>query len=881
MKNILKFNQIILIVLLGLFLTNCAEQEVVKKQKTVIPKEFTDCCPDGAGILDERFHYDETNGTDSTREGAPYIVYDVNGKDILYFSSMRKLKDHKNVTRMGDIFYSERDVKLRDNCLNKNWSEPKLIKTGDSDFDSWTKGAITIFGNKAIISSERSLNHQSPINTLGTSYQLDLWELDFSNGVFSNPKSLPENVNSPFWDSYPAFSQDGKTLYFVSNRPLPGETEPSDFNIWFTTKSGDNWSNAQPLSSINTEANEVTPLCSNDGKFFFSSDKTGNYDIYYTLPNSSTPINFNEYNNIKKPLNTAANETSAFISPECSSVFYASDRVGGKRDYDLFSCQLPNPTITLLINVNESMNICGTVERKPYKGFKLCLNDGKESKTFLSGTKIDLLPNKSYSVTLCDESMKQCFNTNISSLKTIKINTQSVCAGDMAFIDSLDIESTPITDNFSVGADNFVVGYWKPSTTSNINELNKRAKSGFFENPNMMAHFVRISELPSNQKQSDVDKIFKDITGRIESYIEKYNYCIKNDIYKLRINVKGFTDRQGITKGNFYCDETFTNPYRNWTIKQGTSMNDLQRGNIVLSKLRAYHTMTMLENMMESNPKYQELKGKIIFDFEGMGVDFNTYKGTNKKDDCPEARKMEVTIDLGPDCFLDKNVRIPQHVSYLPLSDKDDKDIASTNTSVIHWYDSKDFPKKDCDEFFSEYTFKSKENAEFVLEILKKFSDVDFSVESTTNSKDEEIFKLKSKTFDGSKSDAVKEMNASIEAISNAVDILKKSNPKLVAEGCQKYIISFGMFYDYEVAKDFSKKLDELEISDLKIKECNDCAFSKNPETKENDPIKTYIVLADGFLNYESADKQKSKWAILLNKYVIRNYMRVEKEEYK
>jgi len=54
-------------------------------------------------------------------------------------------------------------------------------------------------------------------------------------------------------DLEPAFSPDGKKLFFVSSRPLTGEGPDKDFNIWFIERTAEGWSKPKQVgSNINT-----------------------------------------------------------------------------------------------------------------------------------------------------------------------------------------------------------------------------------------------------------------------------------------------------------------------------------------------------------------------------------------------------------------------------------------------------------------------------------------------------------------------------------------------------------------------------------------------------------------------------------------------------
>src|SRR4030042_4484543 len=48
-------------------------------------------------------------------------------------------------------------------------------------------------------------------------------------------------------DDVPFFSPDGRRIYFISRRPLPGTTEGGGEKIWFADRTPGGWSEPQPL----------------------------------------------------------------------------------------------------------------------------------------------------------------------------------------------------------------------------------------------------------------------------------------------------------------------------------------------------------------------------------------------------------------------------------------------------------------------------------------------------------------------------------------------------------------------------------------------------------------------------------------------------------
>jgi len=169
----------------------------------------------------------------------------------------------------------------------------------------------------------------------------DLYVSHKSGTSWDTPFNLGETVNSPSWDSQPAISPDGNTLYFVSNRPggLGG------YDIWKSILNADgDWSKPENLGpDINTPHNENTPFIHPDGKtMYFSSDGwpgMGSMDIYYSRLQDDgkwgKPVN------IGYPINTFNEETGLVVSPDGSQGMFSSVLKDGFGDMDIYSFQMP------------------------------------------------------------------------------------------------------------------------------------------------------------------------------------------------------------------------------------------------------------------------------------------------------------------------------------------------------------------------------------------------------------------------------------------------------------------------------------------------------------------------------------------------------------
>jgi hypothetical protein len=138
-----------------------------------------------------------------------------------------------------------------------------------------------------------------------------------------------------YGDLEPAFSSDGKTLYFVSNRPLNDtDTQTKDFDIWKTEKTNGVWSEPKNLGApVNTDANEFYPSVTDNGRLYFTAaykNSKGKEDIWMSKLDTgkySIPISLSD------SVNSTLYEFNAFVSSDDSFIIFTSygreDGLGG------------------------------------------------------------------------------------------------------------------------------------------------------------------------------------------------------------------------------------------------------------------------------------------------------------------------------------------------------------------------------------------------------------------------------------------------------------------------------------------------------------------------------------------------------------------------
>ncbi|HYG20244.1 MAG TPA: hypothetical protein VD816_15005 [Ohtaekwangia sp.] len=127
-----------------------------------------------------------------------------------------------------------------------------------------------------------------------------------------------------FSDLEPAFTSDGRKIYFSSNRPATGET-PKDYDIWYVEKVNGKWSEPNNAGSvINTTADEFYPSPARSGNLYFTaaySRGVGKEDIYIAV---SSKGNFEQPVPLDTAINTKFWEFNAFVSPDERFILFTS-----------------------------------------------------------------------------------------------------------------------------------------------------------------------------------------------------------------------------------------------------------------------------------------------------------------------------------------------------------------------------------------------------------------------------------------------------------------------------------------------------------------------------------------------------------------------------
>ncbi|WP_339923999.1 OmpA family protein [uncultured Cyclobacterium sp.] len=180
---------------------------------------------------------------------------------------------------------------------------------------------------------------------------VSLFSSKFNGTAFTEPAYMGVNAEAEYWNSTPAFSLDGQTLYFASNRP--GGYGGTDLYKATIMASG-NFGSAENMGpEINTPGNEMFPRSLSNGEFYFASDGHPGYGkldifVFREVDGEAKVLN------LGPNFNTIADDFGIFFTKYPEEGFITSNREGGKGDDDIyyFKDMTPAPkVVNVLLNV--------------------------------------------------------------------------------------------------------------------------------------------------------------------------------------------------------------------------------------------------------------------------------------------------------------------------------------------------------------------------------------------------------------------------------------------------------------------------------------------------------------------------------------------------
>lgn len=248
-----------------------------------------------------------------------------NRDDLLLFTSKRNFHSTEpNALPDEDLFISTRENGIWNRAI-----EVRAINT------SLNEGSACLSRNGKTLIFSRCFGP-------GSFGNCDLYQAQLNeDSVWVSIKNMGSAINSSGWDSHPALSLSGDTLFFASNRL--GGFGMSD--IYFSVRNEDGeWEMARNMGPlINSRLSEVSPFLHHRYNIlYYSSDGLpvtfGDFDIYLSRQEG---LRWGEPVNAGPLVNGPGSDYYFTVDAESSEIFFSRPSMDGSAGIDIYSVPLP------------------------------------------------------------------------------------------------------------------------------------------------------------------------------------------------------------------------------------------------------------------------------------------------------------------------------------------------------------------------------------------------------------------------------------------------------------------------------------------------------------------------------------------------------------
>lgn len=280
----------------------------------------------------------------------------------------------------ADLFHKFIGKANTDDKLSNAFKIKKLsINSSKSDYGGVLKGDTIVFSsarNQTLANMMYKRTNQSFTN---------LYYSTINSSInIPEPKLFSKRTFSKFHEATPAFSKDGKTMYFTQNEVKTnnkGKVVNGLYKIYKSMYKNGEWSSPEIIKiEAHDQSRIAHPALSPDEKYlYFASDMKGTFgvsDIFKIKINGDGT--YGKPENLGSKINTEGRESYPFVTKD-NKLLFASDGQPGFGGFDIFALDLDNPN-ALPINVGNEIN-------GPMDDFAMVWNRETRLGTFTSNRK--------------------------------------------------------------------------------------------------------------------------------------------------------------------------------------------------------------------------------------------------------------------------------------------------------------------------------------------------------------------------------------------------------------------------------------------------------------------------------------------------------------
>ncbi|OMQ12995.1 OmpA family protein [[Flexibacter] sp. ATCC 35103] len=286
-----------------------------------------------------------------------------------YAQSLKSTEQIDKSNKLMEEFNTKFNQDKRGFLYKENTNYQYLIKANSGRYkiedaginSKYSDYSTFVYNNKIYFASARDTgNFSKRIHTWSGEYFTNLYVSNIDSAKVEKFKTA---LNSKFHEAAPAFTRDGKTVYFTRNNYVKGKKGKDEHKITFVkiykaSLENGKWTNITELPFNSDTFSTAHPALSPDEKtLYFASDRPGTIgqsDIYRVEVHADG--SFGKPENLGKPINTEGRETFPYVTNE-NEIYFASDGHPGLGGLDVFVGKIEsNGTVTDIENVGEDVN---------------------------------------------------------------------------------------------------------------------------------------------------------------------------------------------------------------------------------------------------------------------------------------------------------------------------------------------------------------------------------------------------------------------------------------------------------------------------------------------------------------------------------------------
>ncbi len=315
-----------------------------------------------------------------------------------YAQCLRSIGQNDKANEIVELFNQKSEKDIRGKLFKKNTNYLETIKTNSGRYQLEDAGinskysdyGTSLYLNKIVFASARDTGSLAQRkHTWSEQYFTNLYTADLGDNMTPGVAyKFDKNVNSKFHESTPAFTNDGKTMYFTRNNYLDGKkgkdgNEITLVKIYKASLENNKWTNITELPFDSNNYSTAHPAISPDGKtLYFASDMPGTIgqsDLYKVIINEDG--SFGTPENLGNTINTEGRETFPFVNDE-NEIYFASDGHPGLGGLDVFVSKInTDGTFSEAQNVGADVNspkddFAYLIDTKSRRGFFTSNRDG-------------------------------------------------------------------------------------------------------------------------------------------------------------------------------------------------------------------------------------------------------------------------------------------------------------------------------------------------------------------------------------------------------------------------------------------------------------------------------------------------------------------------